>query len=439
MALRNKITNYAHTNGDILPKDARYKVAVTGDKQYQVMKLGELTLYEALSNNISLHEKITITRRILWECCKLHTGKLSRSHRSYIHCDIKPENILLNPKNNTVFLIDYGISVSADTISTLFGTTWYTPVINGTTQLNQNASNFDRNYARRVAGLQTGFDIFSLKRTIYTPGCTYESRRCIFNNDEWLNLPNSLTRDIAIGEDRASTDAAINIIRTKHETALDLAMRFIAMEAVNLSKPLHRQNLLYNTNIRALTSNSVTTERQEMVCECAEMLDYIQANDPAQIMCTLQDIINAAANENHSALPNLTIILLNNACLLLTTTINQTLCAQCYEQINAIINMTDVSINKKITHLYELFQKIQKTAQAFNKNEALNLLLSKEKETILSSDTINTSATSTAAHQGSANTDNNLSTPPSKKVKKCSHDIQDDDADNIAHALKRPR
>ena len=367
-SLKSSIRAFARAEGDVPAKDT--SAPLTGAKQYQILQLGELTLKDALAKNaLSLGGKLSITRRLLWECSKLHTGKLSRSHQAYIHSDLKPGNILLNPSKNNLFLIDYGLSVSANTIGPLHATSWYAPVVVDTDPIHPRSWNFDYEYATRVQGLGTGFDVFSLKRMIRMPQHS-KSSRCIFKSDEWHRLPWKLKEGIEILEDRRSTNQAVAAIRQNNETALDLAMRFIAMEAVDLTASETVQANRYKANIKGLSSSKMTPERQEMVCECAELIDLIQIHNPLQTEYSQHVIIAAIANKDPAALLRLKANLLKQSCLLLLDPENADHHAW-HSQLGMLDPHITDQIHRVLIILNTLYQKIKSDEHASNKIQPL--------------------------------------------------------------------
>ena len=378
-SLKSYIIAFARAKGDVPAKDT--SALLTGSKQYQVLQLGELTLEDALTKNaLDLEEKVSITRRLLWECSKLHTGKLSRSHQAYIHCDLKPGNILLNPSKKNIFLIDFGLSVSANTKGTLHATSWYAPVVVGTDSIHSRHENFDREYATRVQGLGTGFDVFSLKRIIRMPQHS-KSWRCIFNHGEWNRLPSKLKEGIEIADDRTSTNQAVGAIRQNNETALDLAMRFIAMEAVDLTVSETVQANRYQANIKELTSVKMTPERQEMVCECAELIDLIQSHNPVQTANSQQVIFAAVTNKDPTALLVLKANLLKQSCLaLLDSNIAD---HPAWHSLLALLDPYSVDqIHRLLPLLNTLYQTIKAAAYAPDKIGPLKELFSSVKKVV---------------------------------------------------------
>ncbi|MCA9057871.1 MAG: serine/threonine protein kinase, partial [Planctomycetaceae bacterium] len=96
--------NLEHEN--ILPiKDA----SMIEDRLVIVFPLGQETLHERLHRRMSLKNAMEIGEQILRAAAHAH------SHR-VIHCDIKPENVILFP-GNRIRLADFGIAkVSQKTI-----------------------------------------------------------------------------------------------------------------------------------------------------------------------------------------------------------------------------------------------------------------------------------------------------------------------------------
>ena len=287
---RSKIIEIARLKGDIPAKALSLDAQLSGVKRYQALELGGKTLSDSLEG-ICVEEKCSITRRLLWKCSKLHNGKLSRTGQGYIHCDLKPQNILVDRDKKNVQLIDYGLSVSADTKGPFFTTSWYGPYVSESYLIQ------DSGYIKRVEELGTGFDTFSLKRIIHMPAHdTPEFKnRCIFNAQEWRRLPKKLTENISISDDLRSTTQAVNLIKQNKETPLDLAMRFVAIEAA-------AQESSYNDNFAILMG--LTNENKERVCECAELLDRIEPDALLKKSVRRQQIITAA-NEGEPALEQL--------------------------------------------------------------------------------------------------------------------------------------
>ena len=321
----SQIKRYARLQHDIPEKTPSSQTRSSSYKSYQVLQLGESTLFNALIKqpHIPIQEKISIARRLSWECSKLHTGQLSRTHQGYIHCDLKPENIILNSKKKSVLLIDYGLSVSANTTGVLYGTPWYSPVITIThpndgklclsDPINHHDVTFDKTYADRVRGMGTGFDVFAVKRVIYMPD--HDDRnpgRCIFTKHEFGRLPPAFTQTMVIHNDPTSTLRAVKQINKQHETAKDLTLQLIALESVNFSLHIVEQAKNYQTNLSLLST--CHDAQQTLLCECAELMDLILVHDPAQTAYTRQDLIDAVSS---SALLILKNQLLMNASMLL--------------------------------------------------------------------------------------------------------------------------
>lgn len=233
-------------------------------KSYTITYYGGPTLSSALTSPkpLSLEEKVSITRRLCWTVEKLHKGYLSQDGKGIIHCDLKPANILYDKYTNKLMLIDYGLAVDADTKGVLYGTYQYTPVLHGLDPFIT-----DVRYANRVRDMGTGLDVFSLKRIIHMPWQILDTpNRSIFGTAEWNTLPDPLKQDIAILDTQQSTDMAVQQIKDNNESALDLAIRFLAYE---MSDP--KDTFMQNYN----KIKNLTLYDQKKLCECAEFVDNI--------------------------------------------------------------------------------------------------------------------------------------------------------------------
>ena len=100
-----------------------------------------------------------------------------------------------------------------------------------------------------------------------------------------------LREGIEISNDENSTNSAVASIKgNKEETPLNLAMRFVVMEA----GPNNRRE--YNANLEILKQLSI--ENKELVCQCAELLDEIQTDCAEKSIFNLGAIVEAAKSQH---------------------------------------------------------------------------------------------------------------------------------------------
>lgn len=148
-------------------------------KVYQVMHyLGEPLL--KVLPSMSLKVKIDYAIKLILAVHDLHIG--NNGGKPYVHCDIKPENILINTKDNTLHLIDFGLAV--DTLLDQ-------PV----TPHRGSRAYFPRNLEDDTFVFETTpffNDKIAALRTIYFPINKYYRHHGILNHEEFIRFPTTI-------------------------------------------------------------------------------------------------------------------------------------------------------------------------------------------------------------------------------------------------------
>jgi hypothetical protein len=250
-------SNYTYKNG--------YYV---GSKEYNIQKYAGPSLEYLLKNNrLDFYQKISTTRRVFYQTYKLHTGKLSDTNQGYIHCDPAPRNFVMNPITRRIVIIDYGISVTTDTTKVLYGPITYIPIRSDQEQMSCNS------YANRVQGLGTSFDVFCLKRVVVQPVMIkfgQDRRNTIFHKEDWHKIPEAVRAVFFIPDDIEAIDNALARIKENNETALSLALHFIALEFADAKN----FDASYQHEYDKL--KGLTVAEQENICECLDFIDLLK-------------------------------------------------------------------------------------------------------------------------------------------------------------------
>lgn len=214
-------------------------------KYYSLFEYRGSSLSKALSSGtLTLAERVCMAKQLAWEVHQLHSGYLSKTGSGYAHHDIKPDNIVLNKKNQPN-LIDFGFAESIhQRLNMLAGTPEYMPV--SVSELN--SSNHAPALARLSKMSSAEKDTFALKRTFYWK----DGRPQFFSRAEFFQVSIELRRML----NTKDVDQAI----ARKDTPLSFAIALAAEE--------------YQQDVSKALAHS--SDHQECLYSALEILTFFQ-------------------------------------------------------------------------------------------------------------------------------------------------------------------
>lgn len=174
-----------------------------GYKRYAAQNLlGSSSLYDYLEDTYEephtlrerLIERLTLARNLCAQVAALHMGEAAISETSYMHADIKPENIVVCDDDKTISLIDFGTAMPLHNLSSFNSLTGRTLAYLPYDDYKTEREEVRRQGMLKNMNLMNGqsIDLFAVLRTLVYPADLFFKKhdsRGIFTLEVYNQLP----------------------------------------------------------------------------------------------------------------------------------------------------------------------------------------------------------------------------------------------------------